>query len=146
MATGLEIVPIALAVYPVLILLLDEYKSGARYYTKFVRFRERYYNFVSETDAQQLLLQNVLQDLLCCGPDPFFVQIDSKDMFLEKLKDSAFSWNDPNLAKSLKIRLDVNGYQVCIKYVQRILKMMQGLKDVIGTSVVWTLSAFSNLS
>ena len=132
----MEVAGIVLAVYPILVLMLEEYKSGAKYYRKWARFRQRHHNFVSQMELQQLLLEGLMQDLLCNGPEPFLLQVSSEKVFLEKFKD--IPWDSPNLERSLKARLGDSAYRVCIDHIQRISKILQGMKEAIEKSVVCT--------
>lgn len=141
MATGLEIVPIALAVYPLLILIFEQYKTGAGYYTKWASFRARYARFATETNAQNLLLRNLIQDLLCCGPQPFFSDINSMNTLMTRLGAETFSWKDPELVKSLEERLGDEGFGLCIEYIECLVNTTRDLKEEVEKSVVRALSA-----
>ncbi|PMD32612.1 hypothetical protein L207DRAFT_639906 [Hyaloscypha variabilis F] len=144
MATGLEIVPIALAVYPALILIFEQYKTGAEYYTKWASFRARYARFARETKAQNLLLRNIIQDLLCCGPQPLFGDIKSINILMTRLEAETFSWKDPKLAKSLKDRLGDEGFELCIEYIECLMDSTRDLKEEVERSVLSTAQRTQN--
>lgn len=103
----MEVAGFVLTVYPVTILAFEQYKKGAKYFSQYVCFRQRYEAFIRDMEGQQLFFEGILQDLMCGGPDPFLTGASLKDAFLQIVNDATFTgWRDPVLKKRLLSRFD----------------------------------------
>lgn len=132
----MEVAGFVLTVYPVTILAFEQYKKGAKYFSQYVRFRQRYEAFIRDMEGQQLFFEGILQDLMCGGPDPFLAGASSKDVFLQIVNDATFTgWRDPVLKKRLLSRLDTR-YDWCIHTIQRIYNIMMELGNFLDIQAV----------
>lgn len=132
----MEVAGFVLTVYPVTILAFEQYKKGAKYFSHYMRFRQRYEAFIRDMEGQQLFFEGILQDLMCGGPDPFLAESSSKDAFLKTVNDATFAgWGDPVLTKRLKTRLD-GRYDWCIHTIQRIYNILQELGELLDIQAV----------
>ncbi|KAH6717894.1 hypothetical protein BKA61DRAFT_293944 [Leptodontidium sp. MPI-SDFR-AT-0119] len=127
----MEVAGFVLTVYPVTILAFEQYKKGAKYFSHYMRFRQRYEAFIRDMEGQQLFFEGILQDLMCGGPDPFLAGAGSKDAFLEIVNDATFTgWRDPVLKKRLTSRLDTR-YDWCIHTIKRIYNILEELGELL---------------
>ncbi|KAH7370572.1 hypothetical protein BKA65DRAFT_471771 [Rhexocercosporidium sp. MPI-PUGE-AT-0058] len=127
----MEVAGFVLTVYPVTILAFEQYKKGAKYFSHYKRFRQKYEAFIRDMEGQQLFFEGILQDLMCGGPDPFLAGAGSKDAFLEIVNDATFTgWRDPILRKRLESRLDIR-YDWCIHTIKRIYDILEELGKLL---------------
>jgi hypothetical protein len=103
----MEVAGLALGVYPIVCLLLDQYRDGAKYVKNYRRFLRNYTSFVTDIRFQQLKFEELLYDLMCSGLEPYLTGSISHQKFLEIARSKDFKgWNDPRLHKILTLRLD----------------------------------------
>jgi hypothetical protein len=132
----MDVVSLLLAVYPTTILALEQYKKGAKYIHNWRHFYRQYQHFILDIGNQQFLFENILEDLMCGGSDPFLPPCDSKNAFLQIVKSSSYQgWRDPGLEEKLNARLD-NGYQRCISTIQRIYDIFVDLGNTLDIQTV----------
>lgn len=90
----MEVAGLILGVYPAVVLVFEQFKAGAEYFSNWRRFRRQYEGFIRDIEAQQLFLEVNLQDLLCGGLDPYLSGSNSKQNFLRIVSDPSYtvSW------------------------------------------------------
>jgi hypothetical protein len=123
----MEAVAFALAVYPALVLTLEQYEKGFKKLQDWIRFREKYNRFAFNCRNQQLRFNGIIEDLLCGGSDPLLFG-DSREQRLHQFLYEKYyhGWKDPNLAASLKHRLDER-YDWCIETIAKIGSILDEL-------------------
>jgi hypothetical protein len=132
----MEVAGLVLAVYPVTILAFEQYKKGAKYFSHWIQFRRRYESFIRDMEGQQLFFEGILQDLLCGGPNPYLIETDSKDSFLDIVSDPKFTgWRDPVLKQRLTTRLG-SRYDWCMYTIKMIYDVMTELGELLDIQVV----------
>jgi hypothetical protein len=132
----MEFVGLALAVYPVVILALEQFKTGSEYFSNWKRFRRQYNGFLNDVAGQRLLFEGILQYLLCGGLDPYLSGIDSKEEFLRIVSDKSFTgWSDPKLIENLKARLG-KSYNWYMDTIRRIYEIFKDFEEIIDIQAV----------
>lgn len=132
----MEVVGLALAIYPVVILAFEQFKTGSGYFSNWKRFRRQYNGFLSDIAGQRLLFEGILQDLLCGGLDPYLSGIDSKEAFLRIVSDKSFTgWSDLKLIENLKARLG-QSYNWYMDTIRRIYDIFKDLEEIIDIQAV----------
>ena len=56
----MEVAGLVLGVYPVVILVFEQFKTGAKYFSNWRQSRRQYEGFIRDTEAQQLFLEVTL--------------------------------------------------------------------------------------
>jgi hypothetical protein len=132
----MEVAGLVLGVYPVVILVFEQFKTGAEYFSNWRQFRRQYEGFIRDIEAQQLFLEGTLEDLLCGGPDPYLSGSNSKEAFHRIVSDRSHTgWSDPKLTENLKARLD-NRYDWYIYTIKRIHEIFMELEEVLDIQAV----------
>ena len=136
----MEYAGLVLGAYPILILVFEQFKTGAEYFSNWRRFRRQYEGFIRDIEAQQLFLEGTLQDLLCGGLDPYLSGSNSKETFLRIISDKSYTgWSDPKLTENLKIRLDKR-YDWYMYTIQRLYDIFKEFEAIIDIQVVSRVS------
>lgn len=132
----MEVAGLVLGVYPVVILVFEQFKTGSEYFSNWRQFRRQYEGFIRDIEAQQLFFEGTLQDLLCGGMDPYLSGSNSKDTFRRMVSEkSQTGWNDPKLIENLKARLDKR-YDWYMYTIQRIHDIFEEFTEVLDIQAV----------
>jgi hypothetical protein len=132
----MEVLGLALGVYPAVILAFEQFKTGSTYFSNWKQFRRQYSGFLSDIAGQRLLFEGILQDLLCGGLDPYLSGMKSKEEFLQIVSDKSYTgWSDPKLTENLKARLG-NSYKWYMDTIGRIYDIFIDFEKIIDIQAV----------
>jgi hypothetical protein len=99
MMTGIELAGLILAIYPVVIAGLEQYRTCVETTKDWIRFRAEFTVFLNSLYRQKLFFRQNIEDLLSSVIESEF---DMARM-LDDLDDPG--WNDPELEVRLRMRL-----------------------------------------
>ena len=132
----MEVAGLVLGAYPVVIMVFEQFKTGAEYFSNWRQFRRQYEGFIHDIEARQLFFEGTLQDLLCGGVDPYLSGSNSKETFLRIVSDKSYTgWSDPKLTEHLKARLD-KSYDWYMFTIKRIYDIFQEFQEVLDIQAV----------
>ncbi len=86
----MEVAGFVLGVYPVVCLILDQYRKGAILVKKYRRFLRNYTSFIMDISFQQSNFEDLLYDLMCSGPEPYIIGSINQRQFLEIVRDKDY--------------------------------------------------------
>lgn len=103
MSGAIEIVGFSLAVFPLVISLLEHYQDGYESLQDWIFFRREFTQIVNELHREQILFRQQIESMLCSITDSGF---DMKGMMEDVQSDR---WKNPELNARLKKKLCGDG-------------------------------------
>jgi hypothetical protein len=127
----MEVAGFILGVYPVVCLVLGQYRKGAKFVKKYRQFYKNYTSFITDIGFQQLKFEDLLYDLMCSGPEPYITGSINHRQFLEIVIDKDYKgWNDLRLHKILEMRLD-GSYQFALGRLNEVWETFEELQRLL---------------
>lgn len=134
--SGIEIVSVALAVFPLVISLLEHYQDGYDTLRDFAHFRREFTHLVNELNREQIIFRQHVEGTLR--------SIIDSEYELKEMMDDAGSerWKNPDLAWKLQQKLCGHGeyenYQSSMWAIHDNLASMSKRLKAFETSVQFT--------
>ena len=125
MVTGIETAGLVLALFPLIISILEQYKEGFETIQEWWNFRTEFLHFIRAIGRQSILFSENLEELLA----PMVTSDAEMDALLTTpLGDR---WRDPELEERLKDRLP-KSYELYLHTIDEVLEVMEKIKARLG--------------